>query len=109
MNWNTVWQHVLKQGFSEHQGIQSVKHLPSAQVMILRSWDPGLHRNPYSTGSWLLPLPLLLPSLSNKYIKCFQKINFKINLKKIKQLFSAAGDLAPQGTYGNAWRNVWLM
>ena len=44
---------------------QSVKHLPSAQVMILGSWDQVPHQAPCSAGSLLLslPLPLLLPLL----------------------------------------------
>ena len=49
---------------------QSVKHLPSGQVMILESWDQALGQAPCSVGSLLLPLPLLLHtfslSLSNK-------------------------------------------
>ena len=39
---------------------QSVKHLPSAQVMIPGSWDGALHWAPCSPGSLLLPLPLPL-------------------------------------------------
>ena len=52
---------------------QSVKCLPLAQVMILRSWDQALLWALSSAGSLLLPLPLPLPrlcasilSLSNK-------------------------------------------
>ena len=43
-----------------------VEHLPSAQVMILRSWDQALHGAPCSVGSLLLLLllPLLVMSLS---------------------------------------------
>ena len=37
---------------------QSVKCLPVAQVMILRSWDQALCRASCSLGSLLLPLPL---------------------------------------------------
>ena len=37
---------------------QSVKHLPSAQVMIPESWDGAWHGAPCSVGSLLLPLPL---------------------------------------------------
>ena len=42
---------------------QSVKHLPSAQLIITGSWDRAHHRAPCSVGSLLLPLPLLLPLL----------------------------------------------
>ena len=35
--------------------------MPSAQVMIPGPWDQALHQAPCSTGSLLLPLPLLLP------------------------------------------------
>ena len=41
---------------------QSVKYLPSAQVMILESWDPAQQQAPWLVGSlrllstWLLPL-----------------------------------------------------
>ena len=51
---------------------QSVKYLPSAQVMISGSWDPAPHWAPCSVGSLLLPLSFLLLilflflSLSNK-------------------------------------------
>ena len=38
-----------------------VKRLPSAQIMILGSWDRVLCRAPCSVGSLLLPPPLLLP------------------------------------------------
>ena len=34
---------------------QSVKRLPSTQVMILRSWDQALHWAPCSVGSQPLP------------------------------------------------------
>ena len=39
---------------------QSVKHLPSVQVMILESWNGDLQGAPCSAGSLLLPLPLPL-------------------------------------------------
>ena len=42
---------------------QSVKHLPSAQVMIPGSWDRAPHQAPCSAGRLLLPLSLLLPLL----------------------------------------------
>ena len=51
---------------------QSVKRLPTTQIMIPGSWDRALHWAPCSAGSLLLPLPLSLPpltcalSLSNK-------------------------------------------
>ena len=40
---------------------QVVKHLPSAQVMILGSWDRAPHHAPCSAGSLLSTLPLPLP------------------------------------------------
>ena len=40
---------------------QSVKHLPSAHVMIPGSWDRVPHGALWSTGSLRLPLPLSLP------------------------------------------------
>ena len=40
---------------------QSVKHLPSAQVMLPGSWDRTPHWAPCSAGSLLLPLPQPLP------------------------------------------------
>ena len=43
---------------------QLVKHLPSAQVMIPRSWNQALGRAPCSVGSLLLPLLFPLPVLS---------------------------------------------
>ena len=42
---------------------QSVRHLPSAQVMIAGSWDGVLRWALCSMGSLLLPLPLPLPLL----------------------------------------------
>ena len=46
---------------------QSVKHLPSAQIMIPGSWDRGLGWAPCSAMSQLFPLPLpCLCSLSNE-------------------------------------------
>ena len=60
-------------------GAQLVKRLPSAQVMILGSWDRGPCRDPCSMGRMFLVLPLHLLanapayalSLSNKDIKIF--------------------------------------
>jgi len=43
--------------------VQSVRHLPSAQVMISGSWDRAPCRAPCSARSLLLSLPLLLPLL----------------------------------------------
>ena len=40
---------------------QSLKHLPSAEVMIPGSWDGALCWALCSVGSLLLPLPLPLP------------------------------------------------
>jgi len=37
-----------------------IERLPSAQVMIPRSWDQAPHWAPCSAGSLLLPLPLPL-------------------------------------------------
>ena len=62
-----------------------VKRLPSAQVMILESWDPVPHWAPCLAGSLLLPLtlPLLMISLSfsvsqiNKVLKKLQKFKKK--------------------------------
>ena len=42
---------------------QSVKHLPSAQILVSGSWDRVLHQASCSAGSLLLPLPLLFPLL----------------------------------------------
>ena len=42
---------------------QLVKHMPLAQIMIPRFWDPALHGASCSAGSLLLPLPLPLPPL----------------------------------------------
>ena len=53
---------------------QLVKHLPLAQVMIWRSWDRAPRWVPCSMRSLLLPLPLLVCSLSNEW-----------NLKKKKK------------------------
>ena len=53
-----------KNGFRRDTWVaQSVKHLPSAQVMISGSWDGVPHRAPCSAESLLLSLPLLLPPL----------------------------------------------
>lgn len=41
---------------------QSVKRLPSTQVMKLGSWDQVRCPAPCSAGSLLFPLPLILPS-----------------------------------------------
>ena len=38
---------------------QLVKHLPLAQVSVLKSWDQALHGAPCLAGSLLLPLPLI--------------------------------------------------
>ena len=40
--------------------VQSVKHLPLAQVMIPRSWDRVPHQAPCSVESLLLPPPAVL-------------------------------------------------
>ena len=47
----------------EHLG-GSVKHLPSAQVMIPGSWDQAPRQAPCLVGSLLLPPPPLVRSLS---------------------------------------------
>ena len=43
---------------------QSVKHLPSDQVMISGSWGQALHQALHSVRNLLLSLPLALPSSS---------------------------------------------
>ena len=49
---------VLKNGHFRGAWVaQSLKCLPSAQVMIPGSWDPVLHQGPCSVGALLLPLP----------------------------------------------------
>lgn len=70
---------------------QTLKRLPSAQVVQTGSWDRAPHRAPSSPGSLLLPLPqlfsLLLLSLSlyAKYInKYINKQTNKQSLNKIK-------------------------
>ena len=57
---------------------QLVKHLPSAQVMILGSWDQTPHWVSCSARSLLLPLPLPLPillmlAISNKLLNLVRK------------------------------------
>ena len=56
---------------------RSVRHLPSARVIVLGCWDQAPHRAPCSAGSLLLPLllpttPCLCSSLSNKQMKSFK-------------------------------------
>ena len=55
---------------------QSVKFLPSAQVMIPGSWDQALSWAPCSVESRILPLPLLLPLL---VLPLLSKDNLKKN------------------------------
>ena len=55
--------------------VQSVKHLPWAQVMILGSWDPAPHGE-----SLLLPLPLLLPLIM---LSCL----LSLSLSQIHKIF----------------------
>ena len=66
---------------------QLVKHLPSAQVIILGSWDQGPPcETPYSVGSLLHPLSLPLPpahnmcsvSETNKILKTPKNSSFKV-------------------------------
>ena len=65
---------------------QSVKCLPSAQVMIPGSWNGAPRWAPCSAGSLLLPLPLPLPllllvlSLALSNVKC--QINKMLKKKK---------------------------
>jgi len=58
---------------------QSVKRLPSAQVMIPGSRDRVPHRAPRSEGSPLLPLPLPLPL---PVLSLSVKLTNKISKKK---------------------------
>jgi len=62
---------------------QSVKHLPSAQVMIPRSWDQALHRVPCSARSLssLCPSPMLMYSLKQTVFK-----KKRTGIKKVKLL-----------------------
>ena len=53
----------LKSIVKGHLGGSLAKRLPSAQVMILGSWDRASHWAPYSAESLLLPLPLPLSPL----------------------------------------------
>jgi len=57
---------------------QSVKHLPSAQVMISGSQDRVPHQAPSSVGSLLLPLPLPL---------CLLVLSLSLPLSQINKIF----------------------
>lgn len=71
---------------------QSVRHLPSVQVMILGSWDWAQSQSLCSVGSLLLLFSPLVPtlaisvawslSLSNKYIKSFLKKGITVTSRK---------------------------
>ena len=65
ISWVLVYFSIIKIFFRGDWVAQSVKHLPSAQVMISGSWDraPCGGGFPHSAGSLLLPHPLLLPLL----------------------------------------------
>jgi len=52
---------------------RSVKHLPSAQVMISGSWDGARHQASCSAGSLLLSLPLPLPTAHSLFLKKYIK------------------------------------
>ena len=54
--------------------VQSVKHLPSAQVMIPGSWDGAPHWAPCSAGSLLLP-----PLLPSPPSSCFVSVCLSLN------------------------------
>ena len=56
---------------------QSVKHLPSAQIMISGSWDQVLYQAPYSMESLLLSLPL------HNYPQHFCALSLSLSLNKI--------------------------
>ena len=76
--WHKGWGQLKKICFQGAWVAQSVKHLPSAQVMIPGSWDWAPHWAPCSGGTLLLPLPLFLHEL----VLSFSQIN-KQNLKNI--------------------------
>ena len=88
-NWKTVSSRFLKIHLWHAWVAQSVKHLPSAQVMISGSWDWVPHGVPYSAGSLLLPLPLPLPTVYVCMLSLIQinKINLKNRLKSHLFLF----------------------
>jgi len=60
---------------------QSVRHLPSARVVIPGSWDPAPHQAPCSAGSLLLPL-LAAPPACTLFLSV-KSIKKKKHLKKI--------------------------
>ena len=60
---------------------RSIKHLPSAQVMISGSWDQALHQAPCSVVCLLLSLSLCSSPCSCSLSFSVSKIN-KCNLKK---------------------------
>ena len=73
--WELNFLHLCKTDNSGGAWVaQSVKHLPSLQVMISGSWNQALCQAPCSAGSLLLPLMLpllvqlhaLIKSLKNK-------------------------------------------
>ena len=71
----------------------SVKHLPSALVMIPVSWDPALCWTNCSVGSLLLPLllPLLVCALSLSQInKILKKRIYLIYLSEREQVGGGA-------------------
>ena len=54
--------HVCKrEGMRDAWVAQLFQHLPSAQIVILGSWDQAPHQVLCSAGYLLLPLPLPLP------------------------------------------------
>ena len=75
---------------------QLIKHLPSAQVITLWSWDQVPHQAPHSVGSLLLPLSLslLVLSLSLSLSHAVSQINkclLKIFKNKRNKTFSHLG------------------
>ena len=87
---------------------QLVKCLPSAEVMILGSWDQAPHRAHYSVGSLLLPLPASPPACAVKYInkilkkKTFIKLPRMYHRRQTKNLRNM-GDRVKSKTCRGAW------
>ena len=81
---------------------QSVKRLPSGQVMIPGSWDQVLHRAPCLVGSLLLPLPAT-PSacvLSQKISKVLGRLGGSVvkSMPSAQDVIPESWDRAPHQT-----------